>query len=300
MKLSDYIEEDLAARLTAGQDLPESWTLGAIAKRYDVSLTPVRAALDRLIRRKLLVKLPNGRVQPSRPRRHPSKRPPTAPATPRSWDDTVRRELIFLSLTSDEDLFVREEPLAERLGVGRSALRGILQRLAGGGLVEHVPRRGWHLPAFRQSEMEAYLDVRETLELKAFDLARPKLESAQLGEMLRGNGTEAIKANSLDNTLHAYFVECSGNRYLRSFFAVNGRNYNALFDYAALGTKVLAEMAGQHRSILENARARRWSKARSSLSEHIRSQQPILTKMVAIARSEAGPTYLNGHHDELP
>ncbi len=293
MKISDYIEEDLAVRLTAGRDLPESWTLGAIAKRYDVSLTPVRTALDGLIRRKLLVKLPNGRVEPCLPRRRSSKRPPRAPATPRNWDEAVRREILLLSMTYDEDLFVREEAMAERLGVGRSALRGILQRLAGGGLVEHVPRRGWHVPAFRQSEMEAYLDIRETLEIKALDLARPQLEPARLDEMLRGNRTEAVAANSLDNTLHAYFLECSGNRYLRSFFAVNGRNYNALFDYAVLGTKVVAEMAGQHRSILEHARAKRWSKARSALSEHIRSQQPVLEKMVAIARSVAAPTNQN-------
>lgn len=285
VKISSYIEQDLEARIRSGQGLPERLTLAAIASMYDVSLTPVRAAVAGLITRRVVRKHDNGRLEVGavRKRRRATKSAIAGPLP--DWDERVARELVLLSLADDSGEFVREEAMAEQLGIGRSMLRSTFQRLAGGGLVEHVPRRGWRVPRFDHDEMDAYLDIRETLEVKALDLARPHLDADELGLMIAGNEQGAIDHGAIDNRLHAYFIKQSGNRYIDAFFASNGRYYNSLFDYAALGTQVVAEMAGQHVEILEHACARRWAKARMALAHHIRSQRPVMAAMIATVQN---------------
>ncbi len=292
MTISDYIEQDLESRIRSGNDLPERLTLGQIAEMYDVSLTPVRAALDGLLARKLLIKQENGRLQiaATKPARRPAskqrKKAAARPAPPVDWDAALGREIILLSLVDPSDPFVREEAMAEKHGIGRTLLRSVFQRLAGGGLLEHVPRRGWRVPSFQKDEMESYLDIRETLEVKALDLGRAKIEPAALERMMDGNSPSAVRRGAIDNTLHSYFVQASGNRYIEAFFDANGRYYNALFDYAALGAKVVAEMAEQHLDILEHAQAKRWAKARTSLAHHIQSQRPVMEAMIATVRAQ--------------
>ena len=292
MTISDYIEQDLESRIRSGNDLPERLTLGQIAEMYDVSLTPVRAALDGLIERKLLIKQDNGRLQiaapigPRRPASKQGKKKAARPAPPVDWDAALGREIIILSLVDPSDPFVREEAMAEKHGIGRTLLRSVFQRLAGGGLLEHVPRRGWRVPSFQKDEMESYLDIRETLEVKALDLGRAKLNPSDLERMMDGNGPSAVRRGAIDNTLHSYFVKASGNRYIEAFFDSNGRYYNALFDYAALGAKVVAEMAEQHLEILKHAQAKRWAKARASLAHHIQSQRPVMEAMIATVRAQ--------------
>ena len=156
----------------------------------------------------------------------------------------LARDVILMSLRGEER-FVREEAMAERHGIGRTQLRRVFAGLAGSGLLEHVPRRGWRVPIFRPEEMDAYLVVRESLEVKALELAAGHLDGAEIQSMIAGNSTEAVAAEAMDNRLHAYFIEQSGNRYIGSFFESHGRYYNALFDYAALGAEVVAEMAAQ-------------------------------------------------------
>lgn len=277
--LAESIERDLAERIRGRRALPSRLTLGALAEAYGVSATPVRTAIDGLVRKRLLRRDGAGRLA-VRGGEPPAPSTTEAPAgVARDLDGEIAEELILTSLTEGGS-FVREEALAERHGVGRTALRGALQRIAGGGLVEHVPRRGWRVPHFDEAEMDAYIDVRETLELKALELARPRLERADLERMETGNRPAAVRAGRIDNDLHAYFIERSNNRYVRAFFDTNGRYFNALFDYAGLGTRVLADMAAQHRAILDAALHRRWAQAREALSEHIHAQKPVMERFL--------------------
>ena len=278
MTISRYIEQDLESKIRSGSELPAKVTVGAIADLYGVSPTPVRAAVQGLIDKNLLIKQDNGRLQVGTvPRTTHRVERPTRPV---EWESVLAREILILSLRG-YDGFVREEVMAEKHGIGRTPLRRVFHRLAGGGLLEHVPRRGWRVPSFEPADMDAFIDIRETLELKALDLARPFLVAADLEEMLRGNSLAAVRQSNIDNNLHRYFVEKSGNRYIASFFETHGGYYAALFDYAALGAAVVSEMAEQHRAILEHALAGRWRKARLALAEHIRAQKPVMEKMIA-------------------
>ncbi len=290
MKISTYIEQDLEARILAGASLPEKLTLGGIASSYGVSATPVRRAIDALIEKDLVQKHTNGRLEARRPKGSKASRKTRKLAAPgqllsnEALEHRVAEELVRVGL-SGRDEFIREESLAERLDVGRTRVREILSRLAGGGLLEHMPRRGWQVPAFRMGDMEAYIDVRETLEVKALHLARPRIDQGDIERMLAGNTPKAARTSRIDNDLHGYFIARSENRYIASFFEANGHFYRALFDYATLSSRAVASMAEQHVLILENVKARRWARAREALAHHIRAQKPVMESMIAAHQS---------------
>lgn len=283
MTLALDIERDLAERIRRRSALPDRLTVRALAAHYGVSATPVRRAIEGLEREGWLERLGNGRLVARR----------RAGATGRSGrcrrgardgaevplEERVEREVLLMSLRGEAG-FLREDPLAERMGVGRTRLRQVLHELAGAGFLDHVVRRGWRARPFDRGDMLAFLDVRVTLEQQALDLARPTLEVAALERFAAGNDRAAVAARQLDNGLHAYFVECSGNHYIRAFFSTHGRYYSRLFDHAAVDADALGEMAAQHVEILEHAGARRWARARRALAHHICSQAPVLGAVI--------------------
>jgi DNA-binding GntR family transcriptional regulator len=285
MGLAGYIEEDLKACLSSGAELPCRLTLGSLAGHYRVSLTPVRVAIDRLIAEGMVRKRSNGRLEVARPPRRVGEPPrrPTAPPATRDWDQVLVKEVMLSSL-GREAVYLREEALARKHAVGRSVIRQSLGRLAGAGLIEHVPRCGWLVHPIREDDVQAYLEVREVLELKALDLARPHLVREELEAMLEGNPQLAEgEPPRLDNRLHQYLVAKSGNRYIQRFFRqYTASYYTAVFDYAAPEAHVVAEMALQHRQILEALIAKRWARAREVLAEHIRAQQPVLRNLLGL------------------
>jgi len=197
------------------------------------------------------------------------------------WDQILIREVMRTSLGSDA-AYLREEALARKYRVGRSVIRQTFSRFAGAGLVEHVPRRGWLVRPFREEDMRAYLEIREALELKALDLARPHIQREDLIRMLEGNPERKKGAfPRLDNRLHRYLIEKSQNRYIREFFRQYvSIYYTALFDYAAPEVSVVTQMARQHRRILESLLSRAWARARQALVEHIQAQGRVLKKLL--------------------
>ena len=281
--IRQYIRGDLAGRLRGGAELPAALTIPALARHYGVSFTPVRAALQDLIAEGVLLKRDNGRlaVNPRPSRRGAGGFNGSAPLPPRrsaELEEALAADVIGRSLRGETD-YLREEATARRFGVGRTAIRQALGRLAGRGLVVHVPRCGWRVRPFDVADLTAYLAVREVLELKALDLARPRLVAADLRRMLAGNAPDG-RGPRLDNDLHRYLVERSGNAYLRDFFDRHGRYYTTLFDFAAPEAGIVTAMARQHRAILRALLARDWPRARRALARHIRAQEPIVRALL--------------------
>jgi DNA-binding GntR family transcriptional regulator len=282
MELSVYIKEDLQRRIQSGDGPPCKLTLPGIAEYYDVSITPVRSAIGRLIQDGVVCKRANGRLAVSSKSRGKkvNDAPVRPPRTPRDWDLAVAREVMIASLAR-EPSYLREESLAAKYAIGRSVIRQSLGRLAGAGLIEHVPRCGWLVHPILEDDIRAYLEIREALELKALDLAKPRLDGRDLEAMLAGNEAAEDAGPRLDNRLHQYLIGKSGNRYIQNFFGqYTATYYTAVFDYAAPEAHVVARMAGQHREILEALLARHWAQARRALSQHIWEQLPILKSLL--------------------
>lgn len=282
-ELATYIEQDLKRRIHAGTDVPMRLTLAALAKMYGVSVTPVCAAVSRLIADGFIHKGTTGRLSVNEGRLGTGTAPEAidTPRTPDDWDHIVIEDVMRASL-GREATYLREEALARHHEVGRSIIRQALMRLAGTGLLEHIPRCGWQVSPCREEDVLDFLDVREVLELKALDLARSHLCPDELRRILAANPVpEPGMPPRLNNELHGYLIRQSGNRYLCGFFnQYVARYYTALFDYAAPEAAVVVEMAGQHRRILQALLARSWKQARDALAEHIQAQARVLNALL--------------------
>lgn len=283
--ITEYIKRDLCFRLSGEDDAGEKLTLSALAKRYNVSLMPIRLAVRELIAEGVLLKQRNGRLKVNRSAIAARTAASEPPSPPEALETALTQEVIHMSLRGEAS-YLREETTAARYRVGRTALRQVLNRLARKGLLEHLPRRGWRVRALDRDDLRAYLTVRESLELTALRLARPHLIREDLESMLRGNVPgEAEEEARLDNRLHQYLIEKSGNAYIKDFFDRHGHYFTTLFDYAAPEARLTIAMARQHRAILRALIARDWPLARLELTRHIRAQFPVLRRLLKIANT---------------
>ena len=171
MSIATFIKQDLIAGIRSGEIDSERLTLEALSKRYSVSATPVRVAVRELIEEKYLKKGDNGRLAIHFDSPAGSA---ASPEEPTDWGQVIANDLVQLSLEG-APLLLREETTAEKYGISRSSIRQIFHRLAGRGILEHLPRRGWQLRPFRQADLDAYIDMRVTLEIKPMELAWPCL-----------------------------------------------------------------------------------------------------------------------------
>ena len=186
-----------------------------------------------------------------------------------------------------EECFVREEATANRHGLTRSTLRQILQRLAGEGLLEHVPRRGWRVKPFRQEDMDAFIEVREVMELKALKLARTKLTSLEAKKKLRQiKASNKISQNgkvrvSIDNSLHKFIIGLAGNPFIDDFFQRHGKYYSILFEWEGDDKEAGIQAVKQHHRIIEALLKEDWGLAAKELSDHLHTNHPVLQKITS-------------------
>lgn len=113
---------------------------------------------------------------------------------------------------------LRQEALAEELGISRTPLREALRRLAAEGLVEFHPNRGAQVAELSQEAVRSAYEARLILEPGAARLAASRRPAAELEAM-----HDAVDAQRLASGLEAYaesrafhlaLVRASGNAYL--------------------------------------------------------------------------------------
>lgn len=285
MSIATYICQDLRQRIRTGATLPAQLSLTDLSRHYDVSLTPVREAIQALIDEGYLQKLANRRiiVNPAMVGVGGDDERLVLPKEPPNWDSVLLDEVMHATL-SLVSVYLREGDLAAKHGVGRSIIRGAFSRFAGAGLLDHVPRKGWQVHPVRVDDVEAYLQVREAMELTALDAARSHIARAEVLALLEGDN------HALDDTPHRYIVAKSGNQYIQRFFdQFVARYYTRLLHYAAPEAQVAEEMTAEHNEILRAILDGDWSHARDVLSRHIRGQRSVLEKVLIASRRERQP-----------
>ncbi len=294
MTLTQYIKDDLVTRIASSSEQVEILTLEGIASHYSVSITPVRTAVGELIDEGILQKGANRRLGINQ-RRVKARAASLATSLeandagpPRDHVREISDHIVGLSLDG-ESVFVREETTAKRFGISRSAVRQILTRLAGYGMLEHIPRRGWQVRPLREKDLDEYLEARITLELKALNLARPHLVDEDLRKILDGNHLPETPTDEplIDDSLHQYIILRADNRYIADFFQRHGQYFSLLFDWEALDRETKIQTVRQHRDILEAILRKDWPLAESALEFHIQNNHPVLRKRMR-ERSSAG------------
>jgi DNA-binding GntR family transcriptional regulator len=282
--LSSRIQNDLSAQLSSNS-LSIPLTIDGLSQHYGVSYTPIRKALTGLIEEGLVRKKGNGRLEPieiQNKEKYESSGFDIKDLPDPSIE--ITRELVELSLFGKE-IFIREESTARKHGLSRSSLRQILLKLAGEGLILHIPRRGWQVKPFRQEELQSFIEVREVMELKALELAQSKLSKPEAKHRL-----QEIKASNqilknrkvkvrIDNSLHQYLLELAGNPYLDDFFERHGKYYSILFEWEGGNQNAAIQAVHQHHAIIDALIDEDWALASTELSEHLRTNHPVLQEI---------------------
>jgi DNA-binding GntR family transcriptional regulator len=282
----NFITNDIAKKLSAGKLSDNELTLQSLCAEYNVSITPVRKAVDILIARGILVKQKNNRLKFTSRRNIKLDKVENKAQPPIDLYEKVSKELVLESLGGIAH-FLREDATAKKYQTGRTVIRRIFNRLAGEGIIEHVPRCGWRLRPFNKEDLTAFLQVREVLELKALELAKEHLDTDILKTMLEKNVIAKTNIHA-DNSIHSYLIEQSQNRYIKDFFEHYGKYYEILFmcEDTDLPSRELA--ARQHRKIIDALINRNWRAARKALIEHIHVNHFVLNNKPELILSLMG------------
>ena len=232
MSLVQEIEVDLRAHLSHGK-VPCHLTLKALADHYDVSQTPIISVVEILIKDQVLLKQSNGRlvVNPKKVGKMPLKFTSVEKV---DHYEQILRDIVLKSLSAEQE-FLREESTAAHHGLSRSAVREIFHQISGQGILEHIPRRGWRIRPFTQDDLDAFIEAREALELRALELAKGKLLDIDLQSMYDGNIPPKRKKDRpvIDNRIHEYIIEKADNFYISDFFKRHAPFFKILFEFVS-------------------------------------------------------------------
>lgn len=117
---------------------------------------------------------------------------------------------------------LKEESVAEQLGVSRLPVREAFRRLESEGLLQSVPRRGVVVTTPDPAEVEVVHAIRIALELLAVDLTTTRQDSATMDQLRESlsSGQKALQDNDgakladLNTRFHELLGHGSGSPYL--------------------------------------------------------------------------------------
>lgn len=222
------LQQDLAERiiqlaredgLAAGAWLNEN----SLAKRLNVSRTPVRAALGHLEAQGIVLRHPNKGVELINPPSRPSDSNSTGP------DDI---DLVLVRIARDRENGslgdeVSELELMRRYELGRPEIQRTLARLAELEMMERKPGYGWrflHQSSDRSVRMERYR-FRMLIEPMAFFEPGFHLDRSWAEEMLRRHRAtlaqpwrefSSVAFYEMNAAFHEGLAAASGNRFIHS------------------------------------------------------------------------------------
>jgi DNA-binding GntR family transcriptional regulator len=173
---------------------------------------------------------------------------------------------------------LREQSLAQVIGVSRTPVREALSRLAAEGVVELSHNRGAQVASFSAADIDALFDVRSRLEPRAVALAVPRLSDEDLAELtdwsremeaVAASGNDAERLNQLNNAFHGMFFDRCGNRLLAGALRGVIRPAIVAMTFHRYTPRALERSMHHHAEILEAAAADDAEWAESVMRTHI-------------------------------
>ena len=197
---------------------------------------------------------------------------------------------------------LRENELAEELGISRTPIREALKKLAGLGIVTMVPRRGAYVGEIDDRKLEEILDLRYILEMYAAERGVKRISQDGLRDMrssveecesvLDGaDPSEYLRFIEADSGLHRLIIETSGNDVLRALYerlAVFLQIARVRFSQP---TRDMARGYEEHRAVLRAYEERDEDRLLQALGEHLtRARNEILEASRGHVGAEGGST----------
>jgi DNA-binding GntR family transcriptional regulator len=172
---------------------------------------------------------------------------------------------------------LREDELMADLGIGRTPLREAVKRLALESLVAVQPRRGTYVTGVDAAEIIQITEVRAELEGYAADLAARRMDAGARSTAealieqieLLGRGDDQQELMRLDERIHRFVWETSGNPYLvhtlERYFSLSLRIWYVVLDRVPGLGHAVHDQAG----LLDAVTARDAQRARAIMRDHV-------------------------------
>ena len=180
---------------------------------------------------------------------------------------------------------IREEDVAQSLGVSRTPVREALQHLQARRLVEMAPGRGIAVVELNTQQVMELYAMREVLEGAAARFAAQHAVPAEIAimrelieEFDQAKG-DAPRLEAINNALHRTIYGAARNRYMHE--ALNNlEDALSLLQNTTFSLLDRHESAAQHRAIVAAIESRDSEGAEASSRLHIREAQRVRLRML--------------------
>ena len=177
---------------------------------------------------------------------------------------------------------LREQTLAEELGVSRGPLREAIRTLEGRRLLERTPRAGVQVVGVSLSDLEQILVTREALEGMAARQAAENMTVAEVNALrqtvsgLESRPQDAAGADfsaGPDNDFHRLIAKGSRNRWLENLLVKDVYSLLRLYRMQAARRPDVTDSLAEHHTIINRIHARDGEGAEAAMRAHLRGSR---------------------------
>ena len=207
--------------------------------------------------------------------------------------ELLRRDIVLGVLRPLES--IRENDLAERLGVSRTPVREALLRLANLGLVDIFPQSGTRVSPIRLEKVRAAQFIREAVEVEVVRRACRTATDAHIAEIENFIEDQIVAAGrndlrrlfELDEEFHRAIYKAADLLPVADELEDLKVHLNRLRYVSVNWPRGADSITNEHRLILEALRLRDGEQAAAAMTTHLRAVLPVLDRIAGGAEGSA-------------
>lgn len=191
---------------------------------------------------------------------------------------TLRQAILRGELKPGERLM--EIQLANKLGVSRTPIREAIRKLELEGLVLMIPRKGAEVAEITEKNLRDVLEVRESLEVLAVQLACERITAESVEELKIAakafedeiEGDDITKIAEADVSFHDIVYQATNNqRLIQLLNNLREQMYRYRVEYLKK-SEVRPKIIREHQELIEYIEVRDKEKAAENICKHIENQ----------------------------
>ncbi len=190
---------------------------------------------------------------------------------------------------------LKEEELADRIGVSRTPVREALRRLDAEGVVDFIPNQGAFVAAWSEKDLQEIFELRSILESHGADRAAQLITHAELAaleevatrmeSLVQGPTIDRWdEITTLNREFHQIVLHAAANERLAGLLARIVEVPIVYRTYHHYSPAQLRRSLQHHRELIAALRARDSSWASSVMQSHIRAARNVMVAAEVVGR----------------
>lgn len=207
----------------------------------------------------------------------------------------IRRAIISGELRPGQP--IRQDVLAERLGVSRVPLREALKILQGEGQVDYRPHHGYSVTRLDLGDLREVYRIRQLLETEAARISVPEFTDDDLKALIKaghevdaaGEAEDFVRMSAANRRFHFLLVEGAGMARLNHLVRILWDATDVYRSFYYTGVSNRHRVRAEHAGIVQAAADHDVERVIRLLDEHRQNAIDEITS--AIAREDGPPTW---------